>query len=219
MRPIKTAVVLILMVATSGVRAADNSQALIEHPARNSSRDSKVPRALVHQLEVEYRKFLKQNEVSPKEDIKRRLLNLSAELTQKKPVALHENTRIVTPLGGGVVDLSEYVTPLRGTFSLKILARNEDGSEPAGLRVFFVSNAKTRTVGGDKYGAGCGKFMEITSYFYKQSRRSGFPLYTADQRYLSVVGGTFVAVDFERDALQVGSMTFLDSRYPELLCE
>ena len=47
----------------------------------------------------------------------------------------------------------------------------------------------------------------------------GFELYTSDQRYLSVMGGTVVAFVFEDDALFVGSLTFTDSRYPDLLCE
>ncbi|MGZ3723730.1 MAG: hypothetical protein ACXVA9_12395, partial [Bdellovibrionales bacterium] len=122
-------------------------------------------------------------------------------------------------LGGGVVDLSEFVTPLRGGFSLKVVAKKEDGSEPSGLRVFFVSKAKVHRLDGDDYGAGCDKFMEITSYYHRKNGGRGFDLYTAGQRYLSVVGGTFVAVVFEKEALHVGSLTFLDSRYPELMCE
>jgi hypothetical protein len=195
------------------------SEEMAERAARGSSRDVKVPRALVHQLESEYRTFLTKNEVSTKTNINRKLLNLTVELTQKHPVALHENTRVLTPLGGGVVDLADFVTPLKGGFSLKILAKKEDGSDPSGLRMFFVSKAKTRRLDGDDFGAGCNKFMEITSYYHRKGGGRGFDLYTAGQRYLSVVGGTFVAVEFEKDAMQVGSLTFLDSRYPEVTCE
>jgi hypothetical protein len=194
------------------------SEEMSERPARSSGRDIKIPKALVAQLESEYHAFLKKNEAAPKAQINRKLLNISAELTQKHPLALHENTRVVTPLGGGVVDLAEFVTPLKGAFQLKILAKKEDGGEPSGLRLFFVSKAKTRRLEGDDYGAGCDKFMEITSY-YQHKLAKGFDLYTANQRYLSVVGGTFVAVVFEKEALQVASLTFTDSRYPDLTCE
>jgi hypothetical protein len=61
--------------------------------------------------------------------------------------------------------------------------------------------------------------MEITSYFNKTASRLGFSLYSADQRYLSVVGGTFVAVQFEKEALSVATLTLTDSRYPHLLCD
>jgi len=219
----RTSCVLLLIVLLSSsiaiaeTPAEEAASELNEHPARNSSRDVKVPRHLVQTLESEYRTFLTKNGVSEKEAIKRKLLNMSADLTQKHPVALHENSRVVTPLGGGVVDLSDYVTPLKGEFNLKINAKKEDGSEPSGLRVFYVSNGRARTVDGDGFGAGCNKYMEITSFFHRKAK--GFELYTAGQRYLSVMAGTFVAVVFEREALYVGSLTFTDSRYPDEMCE
>jgi hypothetical protein len=212
---------LSLALLISAATHADEEPAgeFSEKSARNSSRDVKIPQGLVQNLEAEYRAFLAKNEVSLKENIKRKMLNMSVELTQNRPIALHEDTRIVTPLGGGVIDLSEYVTPLKGAFALKINAKKEDGTEPSGLRVFFVSHGKARLIDGDEFGAGCDKYMEITRYFHRKHGGKGFELYTAGQRYLSVVGGTFVAVVFEKEALQVGSLTFTDSRYPEHLCE
>ena len=192
---------------------------MTERPARMSSRDVKVPRALVAKLEKEYRDFLTQQQIVLKDGIKRKLVNVSAELTQKRPVALHENVRVITPLGGGVIDLAEIVTPLRGGFNLKLLAHQDDGKEMAALRVFFVSQAKPRILGGEEFGAGCGKFMEITSFYNEKMNRSGFELFSTDRRYASVLGGTFVMVDFDKDALGVASVSFTDSRYPELFCE
>jgi hypothetical protein len=63
--------------------------------------------------------------------------------------------------------------------------------------------------------------MEITSYYRKKNlgKGHGFDLYTADQRYVSVMGGTFVAVAFDKEALSVASLTFQDSRFPDLMCE
>lgn len=215
---------LVLAMVPAEAFAADS---FVERPAATSSRDVKIPRALVHYIETQYRSFLEKNDSDlgtlgdgrGKPDIKRKLLNMSVELTQKQPVALQDNTRVVTPVGGGVVDLSDIVTPLRGAFSMKLLARREDGSEPVGLRLFYVSKAQKRMIDGDEYGVGCDKYMEITSYYQKRGASHGFDLYSTDQRYLSVIGGTFVAVVFEKPALYVGSVTFTDSRYPKLLCE
>lgn len=217
MRPIDVAVVFLLGLATTA--SAESGEKLSERPSSSGSRDVKVPRALVQSLETQYRAFLTKNEVSQKENLKRVLMNMSAEFTQKRDAALHENMRVVTPLGGGVIDMNDIATPVRGAFALKIKAKKEDGTEPSGLRVYFVSRAKRRNVEGTGFGAGCGKFMDVTSYFHRKMTKSGFELYTANQRYLSVVGGTFVAVAFEKEALQVGTLTFTDSRYPELLCE
>ncbi len=208
-------------IAVTAMAAAETK--LIDRPARTSSRDIKIPRALVRHIEEDYRAFLVKNEVSPKVTIQRQLLNLSVELTQKSAVALHDNTRIVTPLGGGVIDLSEFITPLRGAFWLKIVARKEKDAdaEPQGLRVFYVSKGKTRILDGEEYGAGCNRYMEITSFYNKKSAGGGkgFELYTANQRYLSVIGGTIVAIAFEKETLSVGTLTFTDSRYPDLLCD
>ena len=215
-------VALALIFLSFGVFASEKLH-MAEHSARSSSRDTKIPRALVKRMEEDYRIFLTKNKPIAKVEIRRKLLDLSVGLTQKSTSALHENARVGAPTGGGVIDFSELVTPLRGAFWLKIVVRKEKDadSEPENLRVFFVSGAKARTLDGEEFGAGCGKFMEITSTFRKKNgaKDPGFELYTSDQRYLSVMGGTVVAFVFEDDALFVGSLTFTDSRYPDLLCE
>lgn len=190
-----------------------------EKPAKQSSRDVKIPRALVAKLEKEYREYLTQQQVIVKEGVQRRLINVMAELTQKHEASLHENTRVITPLGGGVIDLAEHVTPLRGAFSVKLIPFRESGADIDGARVFFVSQAKARNLSGDQFGSGCGKYMEITSYYNKKNKGKGFDVYSTDRRYASVLGGTFVIVNFEKEALGVASVQFTDSRYPDLFCE
>src|SRR5690349_13879225 len=82
---------------------------LAEVAARTSSRDVKVPRALVARVEKDYDTFLTNEGVVTKGAIRRALLNVRADLKQKKPGALHEDSRVLTPLGGGVVDLAELI--------------------------------------------------------------------------------------------------------------
>lgn len=192
---------------------------LPEKAANLSSRDVKVPGVLVTRIEKDYREFLKANQLPDNAPIKRRLMNVALELRQKRPGALHEDVRVNTPLGGGVVDLVEFVTPLRGGFHVKIVPTHENHSEVSSLRVFFVSRAKSRQLDGEIYGAGCDKFMEITSLFREKMTGPGFEVYTADQRYVSVLGGVYILVAFENDALEVGSISIMDSRYPGLMCE
>ncbi len=187
--------------------------------AKQSSRDVKIPRALVTRLESEYRAYLTSNQLPPQETLKRKLIDVSVELRQRKPAALHEDVRINTPLGGGVIDLAEFVTPLRGAFQLLIKPRGENHASIDNLRVFFVSRAKERLIDGENYGSGCGRFMEVTKVFDKKMSSTGFELFTADQRYVSVLSGVFVMAAFTKDALQVGSVAFADSRFPELMCE
>lgn len=193
--------------------------ALTEKPARSSSRDIKVPRTLVQQLETEYRAYLLKNQGSDKAPIRRHLLNLACELTQTRPLALQEEVRVVAPVGGGVIDLSDFVTLQRGMFRMKLVVRLENDMEPEGLRIFFISDAKARVIEGEEFGSGCNKYMEITSYFNKGTTQKGFEVYTANQRYLSVLGGAFVAVSFTKEALWVGTLRVMDSRFPHLMCD
>ncbi len=190
-----------------------------EHAARTSSRDVKVPTALVTKVEKDYDAFLTNLGVINKLPYKRTLLNVRAELKQKKPGALHENARVVTPLGGGVVDLAELVTPVRGAFTARIVGTLEGGATLEDYQIFYVSRAKARTIGSETFGAGCDKWMDITTYFKKVMKGDGFQLYTADQRYLSVIGGTFVLIGFAKEAISVGSISFTDSRFPEVMCD
>ena len=217
---------LVVVLFCGGSRATEESArdtdrfaSLTDHAARTSSRDVAVPTGLVTRVEKDYDSFLTQLGVITKLPYKRRLLNVRAELKQKRPGALHENARVVTPLGGGVVDLADLVTPVRGAFTARILGWHEDGTALDNMRVYYVSRAKTRSISGESYGAGCDKWMEITTFFKKVMKGDGFQLYTADQRYLSVIGGTFVIIGLAKDAISVGSISFTDSRYSEVLCD
>jgi len=220
---VRASVLVLTLLFCISVSAEDHEAAqlaeLAEHAARTSSRDVQIPRALVSRVEKDYDIFLTNEGVVNKGHIKRALLNVRADLKQKRPGALQEDSRILTPLGGGVVDLADLITPVRGAFTMKIQALREDGSEPDHMRIFFISGAKNRVIDGEEYGAGCEKWMDITHYFKKTMGHDGFQLYTADQRYLSVVGGTFVVVGYSKAALDVGSITFTDSRYPQVLCD
>lgn len=187
--------------------------------AKQSSRDVKLPKDLVKLIENEYREYLKKNKFPDQENLNRKLLNVSVELRQKRVAALPEDVRIATPLGGGVIDLSDFVTPVRGSFQMSMHASREDKTSVSDLNAFFISHAKARNIQDEQFGAGCGKYMDITSYFNKKMANAGFELYTADQRYASVLAGTFVLVSFTKEALEVGSVTFSDSRFPELMCE
>lgn len=199
--------------------ASEEKLPLEEKPARLSGRDVKIPKALTKKIEEDYQKFLVQQQVLTKQPIRRQLFKISVEMVQRRPGPLVENVRVTAPLGGGVVDLSEFVTPLKGSFQVKILATKEDGSAPTEIQVYFVSKAKQRKIDKETFGSGCNKFMDITAYFTSKMSAAGFEVYTAEQRYLSVLGGTFVLVGFEKDDLLVGSLTFTDPRYPNLLCD
>lgn len=216
---LKRCILLLSSICCTAIFAAEKAD-FVELGARMSSRDVKIPKSLVERIERGYRDFLKKAENgSGNEAINRGLINVLAEFTQERKAALRQNTRVVTPLGGGVVDLSEVVLPLRGSFNVKIKTSRGEGKPLENPHVYFVSRAKARSIDGETYGAGCDKFMDISPRFFKTRESHGFDLYTADQRYLSILGGTFIFVDYAKEALYVGGVTFTDSRYPNLMCD
>jgi hypothetical protein len=190
-----------------------------QYPAKQSSRDVKVPNRLVKSIEADYRAYLKLMEIPEVTPITRELLNVYVDLTQARPAALQENVRILTPVGGGVIDLQEFVTPLKGAFRARIVFERQKGVDLKNIHVYYISRGERRNLDGEKFGAGCGRYFDITEYFKKKLTRDGVELFTADQRYVSVLAGTIVLVSFEKEALHVGSVTFEDGRFPALQCD
>jgi hypothetical protein len=215
---VKALITLLLIFAATGNALAEEAE-LKEYPAKLSSRDVKVPNRMVADIEREYRKFLKLNNVTENTPIVRQLLNVFVDFTQERPAALHENLRILTPIGGGVIDMQEFVTPLKGAFRARITFEKTKGSTLNNVHVYYISRAQRREVEGDQFGAGCGRYFDITQYFSKKLSHEGVEVFTADQRYVSVLAGTIVLVSFEKEALYVGSVTFEDGRFPALQCD
>jgi hypothetical protein len=196
-----------------------SARAMFDAPARASSRDVRLPKSLVARIERDYREFLKSQKVLETERIKRTLLDVTVDLVQEHKASLYEDVRISTPLGGGVIDLAEHVTAVRGGFKVRLTPTVGKGEPLTGIRVFYISDARVRKLAGEDFGAGCGQFMEITGYFNKSMTDGGFDVYTADQRYVSVLNGTFVITKFDTDSIRAGSVKFTDSRYPEMSCD
>ncbi len=209
---------LVLLIFSPWAFAEAEPQ-LADRSSRTSSRDVKIPQALVKIIDDRYVAYLKAKNIDKKTVIKRSLLNVSVELRQERPAALFESVRVLTPTGGGVIDLAEFVTPVRGAFQLKFKINDSQGNPVADLQTHYVSRAKQRKLVKDAYGVGCSRYLDISNYFQKKNSGSGFTLYTADHRYLSVIAGTFVFFSYSEESLSIASVTFTDSRYPEVLCE
>ena len=186
-----------------------------ERPAPVLGHPTRVPRALVERIESEYRRATKR----PTEGaIKVELLSAIIELTSARAGTLEDEAKWVMAPGGGAFDFEDVVTDQPGSFNLKLSARTEAGAEVVPTHVYFVPRSKVRRLDGETFGDGCDKIMEVTALVARWRAR-GVDLYTAGQRYLSTLGGTFVITVFDEKALQLAHVTFTDSRYPQLICE
>lgn len=222
MAGIKAGVAILLLLSALPTFAAEDTKPVdvdwIRGFARHAAKDNPIPEELVKKIEDEYLSATVDPKAEQKKTVVRHLLNVMTELTQDKVHALRGPTRILTPPGGGVIDMADYVTPLKGEFHLKIMLEDEHHERQRISKVYFISQSKTREIENETYGSGCGKYMDVTSYFNKQMKKTGFELYTADQRYVSVLRGTFILVSYLPEALQLASVTFLDSRYSKWDC-
>ena len=130
------------------------------------------------------------------------------------------------PRGGGVVDLKDFVVSQKGTFFLKARVQlnfnarkiSETQEDLPGLKVFFLSNSKRRTIDSKSWGSGCNKYMDVTNFFYETIGSDGMAINATEKRYISVLGGTFFYVYPTAEGLYLASIGFEDTRYPEYHC-
>lgn len=205
-------------VGLAAEEAATDEREWIQGFARRGAKENPLPKELAKKIEVDYLKATTDPKMETKKSIVRQLLNVKTELTQEKLRALKGQTRILTPPGGGTIDLADYVTPLKGAFRMNMQLEDEHHVAKNLSKVYFISESKKREIDHETYGAGCGKYMDVTSYFKRQMAHKGFDLYTAEQRYINVLRGTFILITYTPEALQLASVTFLDSRYPKWDC-
>lgn len=208
-----------LAYASDDSRHEASQTELVQLSARQSSRDVKVPRTLVALVEKEYRDYLTQNKLNVDQELLRQFIDIEVEFLQGRTPALNDSALVSTPLGGGVIDLAEMVQERPGSFHVKVRSKTSKGEKLSDVRVFFVNRARNRKMSDGSYGAICGEIYEISNHYNKHMSSDGWTLYSADQRYLSVLGGTFVLVSYTPESILVGSVTFMDSRYPQLMCE
>ena len=152
----------------------------------------------------------------------RRYLNLTLEIYDNKGLVIENPVIFKPPNGGGIIDMGPYIRNVRGNFYFKLNAYLDEGSgyekEAPDLSVFFLSNGKKRKVLDQMVGAGCNKFMDVSSYFDSKMSAEGLKLNSTQRRFLSVVGGTFFFIYTVKDELYLASLKVIDSKYSEYLC-
>lgn len=139
-------------------------------------------------------------------------------LVQKNPgVVEGEAIKILLPKGGGTVDLSRYITTQQGSFYVGFeFPAFEDAKSK---KVLFVSGTKKRKIGDKILGAGCNQFLDITDQFLKEMKGDGLIVNTTQERYLTVMGGTFIIAAQKEKDVHLAQVTFKHSSYTPLFCE
>ena len=151
------------------------------------------------------------------EEVATELFPLQAFLYEKNNGMLGgRNFQLQFGKGGGELDLQKLVADKFGSFYFVLRLPEEFKELPS--KVFFLSNTKERTVEGEKLGAGCSKFMDVTSFFNKTLSRDGILLNTTDARHLAAVGGTFFVAVPGGGKVKLAQLTVTDGRFRSLFC-
>lgn len=190
-----------------------------------SDKEAPIPRSLVQHLEQIYiQSFRDAQPDSTLTDIEialkvpRRLLRVSVFLNEKNLGTLQSNLKFEMPHGGGAIDLADSVNQGKGLFYLDFDFPELSQEQKSQLKVFYISNAKRFQISGQTVGAGCGQFFEVTQFFHDVIHQVGYELAAADFRYLGQMVGTFLFSYIEPNVLHIASVTFIDSRYPNIHC-
>lgn len=127
------------------------------------------------------------------------------------------HTEIVYPAGGGELDLSQFVLTKKGSFYFAVDFLPDLPAEER--HIYFLSHGKARTIDGEKYGAGCNVYFDITSSFNKSMSSEGFLVNTSDGRHVSALAGTFYFAAVREGKLLLASLTVKDSKQRKWQCE
>ncbi|KYG62080.1 hypothetical protein AZI85_07720 [Bdellovibrio bacteriovorus] len=125
--------------------------------------------------------------------------------------------KLLLPKGGGTVDLSRYITKKQGSFFVGFEFPQFETA--TAKKVIFVSKARKRRLGQQIFGSGCNQFFDITDRFLKEMAGEGIKVNTTQERYVSVLGGTFFFSAQKDNDVYLAQVTFTHSEYSPLFCE
>lgn len=139
-------------------------------------------------------------------------------LAQKNPgVVEREAVRIHLSKGGGTIDLAQFIGKQNGSFYLGFDFPKFANAKSK--KVIFVSGARRRKVNGQIFGAGCNQILDITDRFFKEMAGEGIKVNTTQERYIGVIGGTFLFSAQTEKGIHVAQVTFKNSLLPNLFCK
>lgn len=126
--------------------------------------------------------------------------------------------KVVTPLGGGTVDLSTILPEGRARFSIRIKLMDASDIEVVPDRVYFVPKVSLLAEGKE---LNCGKYFDVTSFFKSSlGSKEGFETYLTEGLYATNLIGSFVFVKKlpEEKKVLLGNVNFIDRRFSKRSC-
>lgn len=194
----------------------------------DTSKAFKIPKELKNMIDDEYVAFMKTQgppfDILKKEElllqVPREFMDIEVMFTPLSAGTLTHPTKIKAMRGGGIIDMKDFVKGAKGSFFFDhtVVKTSDQKTEPAKVKIFYLSEARKRKIGDETFGAGCNKFMDVTSYLVGL-RGKGVQVNATDQRYVSVLAGIYYFIGFDKEKLYLSALKIEDSRYPRLQCE
>lgn len=191
----------------------------------STDKDVKIPKSLLIEFEKAYIDQMHKMHIgSTKKDIDWLLevplhfFQLSVFLKEAKKGVLEGDYLFSFVKGGGTVDLAKHMGDKRGAFWLHMDLGLPPNVSDSKLQVYFLNETRPRRIGDESLGLSCGKILNVSKFFKEKIVKKSLKLYTAELRYLNIIGGTFYLILPHENQLYLSSLSFRDTRYSELDC-
>jgi hypothetical protein len=194
-----------------------------------SQKDFLIPRELRDEMETNYLAFIRKEnpkivlgDDEVKERIPREFLAVTTFLRGENPGTLDSDMRLDMPRGGGILDLKDYVDGQKGSFYLSFDVKRANQPQEAlqNLKIYFLSFGRETKIDGENFGAGCNKFMEVTSHFWGATGRKEFQLNATGARHVPVTSGIYYFFDFNPvRKIYIAAIQVTDSRFGQMYCK
>jgi hypothetical protein len=157
--------------------------------------------------------------VKPKEEVRTEFSPVTMYMIEKNRGILGgKNLELKFPPGGGELDLSDFVQPLRGSFY--VLFQFEPDLEDAARGVFFLSGTGARKIGAETVGVDCNKYLDISSAVANAAKGQGLLVNTTDRRHVSALAGTYFFAATSKDhKVHIASVILKDRNSRDLECK
>lgn len=117
--------------------------------------------------------------------------------------------------GGGEVDLFDYIEG-RGAFHMRFSPGLTNDNV---FHLLYISDSPFKKVGGDTWGNGCGRILDLTGHADKFIYDPGMNLTTSRKLNMYVMAGTFIFFQLVDERMYLGYIRVKDSRYPQFRCK
>lgn len=169
--------------------------------AQKPAKASLVPKDLVLRIKKDWKE----------EKVEKKFLPSEVYLFDKNHHIFNPPLKIITPVGGGIVDLSRLLPEGKAKFSFRINLVDSSGHQVEPDHVYFVPHVSLRKEGKE---INCGKYFDIT-HFFKSTLGSddGFETYITDRIYGPNLIGSFIFVKNENEkTVQLSQVQIVDER-------